>query len=358
MAEKRKAEDSVDDTAEKKAAPEAGMVEVPIKEALEQATKALQAVGWDKANAALQAEIMVYAETHGNNQGLVKLLNPSIMAPAAGAAAPEVERDAASSAVVNGHQCPGMLALVKACDLACDKAKAAGGIAIVGVHNTSTSSGQLAFYGARIAAKGMIGIILANSPEFVAPKAGAKPVFGTNPMCFAVPTDGAPVVLDMATAAVALFGVLTAKAKGEPLPEGSAYDESGAFTTDANAVPPTGPGAIAAFGGHKGAALALMVELLAGALPGAAVLGQCSSKKEAKSWGHTVLAWSPGLLTDGFEAKASSICEAVKASGDGVRLPGENCAKIGAERTAAGVLPVAEKVWASISETAATLKEE
>ena len=54
MAEKRKAEDSVDDTAEKKAAPEAGMVEVPIKEALEQATKALQAVGWDKANAALQ----------------------------------------------------------------------------------------------------------------------------------------------------------------------------------------------------------------------------------------------------------------------------------------------------------------
>ena len=54
MAEKRKAEDSVDDTAEKKAAPEAGMVEVPIKEALEQATKALQAVGWDKDNAALQ----------------------------------------------------------------------------------------------------------------------------------------------------------------------------------------------------------------------------------------------------------------------------------------------------------------
>ena len=232
-------------------------------------------------------------------------------------------------------------------------------------------------------------------PSVAPPQAGAKPVFGTNPMCFAVPTDGAPVVLDMATAAVALFGVLTAKAKGEPLPEGSAYDESGArhattrhaarraaaaaiadryapaaararerrrpaltraltsrivcvsrpgaFTTDANAVPPTGPGAIAAFGGHKvgsgrssslssssssrgrrtagagvgfvpflssrlpesplccdaavfrnrgataaylaratptarcaqGAALALMVELLAGALPGAAVLGQC-----------------------------------------------------------------------------------
>ena len=139
MAEKRKADDISEED-----------VVVTIEEATAQATKALRAVGWDAKNAALQAEIMVYAETHGNNQGLVKLLNPSIMAPAAGAGAPAVERDAACSAVVNGHQCPGMLALVEAVDLAIAKCSADGasGVALVGCHNTSTSSGQLAYHGA------------------------------------------------------------------------------------------------------------------------------------------------------------------------------------------------------------------
>ena len=122
-------------------------------------------------------------------------------------------------------------------------------------------------------------------------------------------------------------------------------------------TPPGGPGAIAAFGGHKGAALALVVELLAGALPGGAVLGQVESKAKAKSWGHTVIAFKPELLVDDFAAKASSICAAVKASGEGVRLPGEKSAQVGAERKAAGTIPVPPKVWASITAKAAELAE-
>ena len=78
--------------------------------------------------------------------------------------------------------------------------------------------------------------------------------------------------------------------------------------------------------------VALQANSLEGTLPGGAVLGQCESKGKAKSWGHTVIAFKPDLLGDGFEAKASSICAAVKASGPSVRLPGESCAAIGAER--------------------------
>ena len=62
--------------------------------------------------------------------------------------------------------------------------------------------------------KGVIGIALANSPEFVAAAAGSTPVFGTNPVAFGIPrAGGPPLTFDMATSAIALFGVLTAKAK-------------------------------------------------------------------------------------------------------------------------------------------------
>ena len=149
------------------------------------------------------------------------------------------------AAVVNGKQSPGMLSLVTAVDLAVKKS--AGGVASVSVYNTSTSSGQLAYYGARAAKAGRIVIITANSPEFVAAKAGAAKTFGTNPLCFACPVEGRePFVFDMSTAAIALFGVLTCKAKGLPLPEGSAYDAEGNYTTKVEDIPVGGgAGAIA-----------------------------------------------------------------------------------------------------------------
>jgi delta1-piperideine-2-carboxylate reductase len=125
-----------------------------------------------------------------------------------------------------------------------------------------------------MAKQGVIDIAMANSPEFVAAAAGGKPVFGTNPLAVGVPqNNGPPFTFDMATSAIALFGVLTSRAKGEPLPEGVAYGKDGKHTT--NAAGALDGGAIATFGGHKGAGLALCVELLAGVLSGSAVLGQC-----------------------------------------------------------------------------------
>lgn len=155
----------------------------------------------------------------------------------------------------------------------------------------------------------------------------------------------------MATSAIALFGVLSAKAKGEPLPPNVAYGRDGAFTTDA-AEALGERGAIATFGGHKGMGLALCVELLAGAMSGAAVLGQCDSKREAKSWGHTMIAIRPDALTDNFDVKAASILDAVKASGSNIRIPGERSAKTALERRRAGVMPIPVNIWESIRRTA------
>ena len=168
------------------------------------------------------------------------MYNPALMAPSPGASKPTIERETPTSAVVNANQSPGMLAAVNAADLAMKKLHAqAGPITIVTAYNTNTSSGQLAFYAERMAKKGAIGIAIANSPEFVAAAPGGKPVFGTNPIAFGIPqAAGTPLTFDMATSAIALFGVLTSKAKGEPLPEGVAYGKDGKWTTDANEVCP------------------------------------------------------------------------------------------------------------------------
>lgn len=330
----------------------ADSIEVPIEEARAKTAAALRKIGWGEQEASLQADIMVSAELCGNNQGLVKMYQPALMAPAPGASLPQVERDTRDSAVVNANQSPGMLAAVTAADLAADKVlagKDAPTISIVGAYNTSTSSGQLAYYAERMAKRGVIGLCLANSPEFVAAAPGGKAVFGTNPLAVGVPSDP-PFVFDMATSAIALFGVLTAKAKGEPLPDGVAYGRDGSWTTDAAQA--LDGGAIATFGGHKGAGLSLVVELLAGALPGAAVLGQCESKKAAKSWGHTMIAIRADGLVDQFGDKASSVLKAVKESGPSIRLPGESSARIASERRAAGKMPIPVKIWQAIEETA------
>jgi len=176
---------------------EPGFVQVPVEEARLMTTKALQMIGWDEEDASLQAQVMTAAELCGNNQGLVKMYQPAMMAPAPDAAKPTTERETPTSAVINANQAPGMLAAIMAADLAVKKVKtqddsAAGApaIAIVCTHNTSTSSGQLAFYVERMARQGVIGIAMANSPELVAAAQGGTPVFGTNPLAVGIPQKG------------------------------------------------------------------------------------------------------------------------------------------------------------------------
>lgn len=133
------------------------------------------------------------------------------------------------------------------------------------------------------------------------------------------------------------------------MPHGVAFASDGSITTDPNVA--LEGGAIAPFGGHKGAGLSLCVELLAGVLSGSAVLGQCESKKLAKNWGHTFIAIDPNHLVDDFPSKATSVIEAVKASGNCIRIPGERSADTTAKRLQQGQMPIPENVWKSIVKT-------
>jgi delta1-piperideine-2-carboxylate reductase len=174
-----------------------------------------------------------------------------------------------------------------------------------------------------LAEEALAGIACVNYAAVVAPHGGSEPLFGTNPLAFAWPRPGAdPVVADMATAAMAQGEIQLAARAGRPVPEGTGVDADGAPTTDPAAIL---EGTQLPFGGHKGSAIALLVELLAAAATGDAfsyeVAGDSADGGPTRG-GEFILALDPAVLA-GADAGARSEAffrrfEAIP----GARLPG------------------------------------
>ncbi|MBL9215872.1 MAG: Ldh family oxidoreductase [Opitutaceae bacterium] len=175
-----------------------------------------------------------------------------------------------------------------------------------------------------IAAHGLIGLACVCYTPLVAPAGGGKPLFGTNPISFAWPRPGrSPMVIDMATAAKALGEVQVAARDGHEVPLGTGLDAGGKLTTDPREIL---KGMLLPFGGHKGSAIALMVELLA-----AGAVNENFSFEAAEGdnkdggpprGGEFMLAISPELLAGPGWAEH---CEKFFARFDaieGARLPG------------------------------------
>jgi L-2-hydroxycarboxylate dehydrogenase (NAD+) len=328
---------------------------ISVEELEKTVERAMRNIGYPADEARTLTEIMMHAEVHNNNQGISKLYDvesPGGIKFNPDAGPLKVERESILAAVVNGNQRSGMTALSKAVDLAVAKAKAGPGMAITGTYNTYTSTGMLAYYAAQLGKNDLIGIVMAQSPELVAPHGGKKAVFGTNPICVAIPgPEDGPLILDMATAAITLFGLITSKANGTPLPPGVAVGPDGNPTQDPDEAL---KGALLTFGGHKGSGLSLIVELLGGVLPGGATAGGSVTKKVAKNWANTVIAIDPSLLMDlsTFKSKVRQVCAHVKSTGDRVLLPGEIEKRHFARNTASGKLNVSTALLGKIKELA------
>jgi LDH2 family malate/lactate/ureidoglycolate dehydrogenase len=217
-----------------------------------------------------------------------------------------------------------MVVMKKAVTVALAKAKK-NGFALVGTFNTSTSSGAIGNYALQLAQEGFIGLVFGRSTERVAMYGSFEPVFGTNPIAIAIPCSPSPVVLDMSTAAISYFGLVEAKTAGNTIPADMAYDAQGRPTDDPAAAI---QGAIRSFDrSYKGSGLALVAEILAGPLVGAAFAGIGNSKK---NWGHLVIAIDPDLLGDRDEftgnvaAMAAKIKSTKRLKGvDEIFVPGE-----------------------------------
>lgn len=176
-----------------------------------------------------------------------------------------------------------------------------------------------------LAAKGLVGMTCVSYMPSVAPYGARKALFGTNPMAFGWPRDGAdPVVVDMATAAMARGEVAVAARDGHSVPEGVGLDADGQPTTDPSAIL---NGVLLPFGGYKGSALSMMIELLAGPMVGETVSAETAERDNGDGGppqgGQFVLAMSPEKISG---LNSSTQCEAFferYVAMDGTRLPGQ-----------------------------------
>ena len=217
---------------------------------------------------------------------------------------PEVVDRGPAAAFIEGNDTVGPLAARLAMDLAIEKAGAAG-LGLVALRNHTPW--LLAGYHPRRAAEaGFVGATWSVGVSIAAPHGGRRPVFGTNPLGIAVPAENGPIVVDMACTR----GPATALRGPGPLPPGLAWDAAGEPTTDPAAAR---KGALLAFGEHKGSALALMIELLAGAWVGAKTGTRHSGPR-----GAVFLAARTDLFGfgDGFPRRAEDLAEEIRRSGD------------------------------------------
>lgn len=206
-------------------------------------------------------------------------------------------------------------------------AKVQGIVALAIRH--SSSAGVLGWFVERSAKAGLIGIGFANSSSLMASPGSGKRFFGTNPLAFAVPRgEGAPpLIADMATSTVAYVTVAEYAAAGKPIPPGWGVDRHGHPTTDAKEV--ISHGAMAPAAGHKGSALALLVDILAGGLAGPNFSFQASrfgnSEGGPPDVGQMFLAISPSVLNaDNPLAERLEVMLDALTEEDGVRLPGDS----------------------------------
>lgn len=157
----------------------------------------------------------------------------------------------------------GHVAGIEAMDHAIEMA-ADNGIAMVGIKDSS-HCGALSYFVARATEKKMIGIALVPGDKLVAPYGGCRPFFGANPLAMGFPCKKNPaVIIDMATSHVAFGKILHAREKGVSIPADWGLDENGQPTTDPHQVRSLTP-----FGGYKGYALGMAIDVLAGVLIGA-----------------------------------------------------------------------------------------
>ena len=276
-------------------------------------------------DAAIVADSLVSAELTGLQSHGVQRVKFYTDSMEAGGTDPRCRiktiRDFTGGALLDAQGALGIVAAYRAMELAIQKAKDVG-IGIVNVRNSNHCS-CTAYYIRMAAKENMLAIVSSNAPKSMAPWGSREKYLGTNPLAVGAPTHGDPVMIDMATSVVARGKIMNARQQGKPIPEGWALDAQGKPTTDPEAAM---KGTMIPVGDAKGAALAMMVEILTGCLNGA----NCGYEAAPfmaddhlpPDLGQTFMAIDPEKCSGSFLAKVGSLAGVI-SSQDGARIPGE-----------------------------------
>ena len=299
-----------------------------LDEIFELAKKILLANGCDEETASILADLIMKAERDGSlSHGLFRL--PAYVSGLKsgkinGKARPDVNKISPSVIKVLGNNCLAPMVLIKGLPELIKTAKE-NGVAVLAINN-SHHMAAMWHETEMIAEQGLVAFACTSYKPAVAPAGAIKPLFGTNPISFAWPRPGqTPVVFDMATASMAMGEVQVAKREGHKVPIGTGLNKEGKETTDPGEI--ADGGVLLPFGGYKGSGIAMMVELLAGALVGDNFSYETAAKDNndggPPSGGEFILAISPDKLSgDDWNKHSDKFFDKMKSM-DGVRLPGE-----------------------------------
>ncbi|GIX49079.1 MAG: dehydrogenase [Candidatus Tectimicrobiota bacterium] len=325
------------------------------------ATRIFEGAGSSPEEARIVSEHLVTANLMGHDShGVIRI--PQYLASVKnGTCVPnaplEVVQETPATAVLNANWGYGQVAARRAMELAVAKA-ATQAVSAVGIHHCN-HIGRLGAYPPLATAREMIAMVMVNGHgkgHLVAPYGGAEGRLVTNPIAVGIPTaQGEPLLLDVATSVVAEGKVRVKRNRGEPVPEGWLVDANGLPTTDPMALYSSPRGAILPLGGliagHKGFGLALVVEVLSGALSRAG----CAHPEATRNGNGVfmlvlnIAAFTPVAT---FKQEVAQLAAYVKSARlmqgfSEILLPGEPEARTRERRAAEGI-PVDDETWRQI----------
>ena len=303
-----------------------GNVQIKLKEIRELVTNVFLKQGCDLTNANALAKTITMAEEDGSSShGLFRV--PGYIASLQsgkvnGSASPNITKttpvilkcDADNGFASTAHE--------TSLPLLVDAAKTNGiaALSITGCYHFAALWPETEY----LAKNGLVGIACTAFKPSVAPAGAKEAFFGTNPISMAWPNaDGNPVVFDMATATMAKGEVMIAARDGHNLPDGVGLDANGQPSNDPKEIL---KGVLLPFGGYKGSAISMMVELLAAGLTGDVFSYEAKENDNndggPPKGGEFIIALNPDVIAgqnweqhcNEFFKKMSSI--------EGVRLPG------------------------------------
>lgn len=301
-------------------------VNLSLKEIYNLAEKVMLANGCDAKNASALADIVCRAERDGSHShglfrvpGYVKSLRSGKVD---GSATPSVRQITPAIIQVDGECCLAPMAQTVGLPLLAEATHSLGiaALSLVRIHHYAALWPETEY----LADRGLVGIACTAATSMVAPAGSKRAMFGTNPLSFAWPCPGRnPIVYDMASAGMAMGDVQIAAREGRTLAPGIGLDFEGNATTDARAI--TG-GVLLPFGGYKGSAISLMVELLAAGLTGDQFSYEASATDNKDGGpsrgGEIIIGMAPSIIAgpkweehvEAFVNKLNSL--------EGVRMPG------------------------------------
>ncbi|MEO5589592.1 MAG: Ldh family oxidoreductase [Gemmatimonadaceae bacterium] len=291
------------------------------------------AAGVPEASAEILADALVDADLHGAGTHGVSRLPIYLERIELGLIDPNaelsVDRQAGGVIAFDAQNGLGQVQAVRALERLMPLARQFG-VAAATVRR-SQHFGALSYYTNRAAAEDMILIATTNCEPAMSPTGGYDPYFGTNPIGASFPSHDWPVKIDLATSIIARGNIIAADRDKRPIADGLALDAQGEPTTDPAAAL---AGTVLTMAGHKGYALALMVELLSGALSGSAIGPEIGSMyknlNRAQDVGHffCLLDISAFMEPDTFRDRVDATIGGIKASRrrpgvDEILVPGE-----------------------------------